>query len=138
MAGLKRHCREVHGSKLHYCPFRSCNRHTRGFARKYNLLQHQAHCHGDGVSAPQFGSSQSSQTESLEYEDELTQARRSPSEDTDRESETQGVFEATHEPLGGGDRLVRKLRDLKAKRDRINRKIATLESAQPLMGTSSS
>jgi len=35
---------------------------------------------------------------------------------------------------GMEDRLERKLRDLKAKRDRINQAIATLESARALVG----
>jgi hypothetical protein len=43
--GLDRHRREVHGSKTHCCPVALCKRHTIGFARKYNLFEHQKRCH---------------------------------------------------------------------------------------------
>jgi hypothetical protein len=43
--GLDRHKREVHGSKTYYCPITLCKRHTKGFARKYNLFEHQKRCH---------------------------------------------------------------------------------------------
>ena len=43
--GLDRHNREVHGSQAYYCPWNSCNRHIRGFARESNLFQHQQRCH---------------------------------------------------------------------------------------------
>jgi hypothetical protein len=133
-----RHCREVHGSKVHYCPFRSCNRHTRGFARKFNLLQHQEHCHGDQLLTRQRGTPGSLSTELLGHDDDLTQLGGSPSEDTERDSESQSIAEGSCAYSGGEDRLDRKLRDLKAKRDRINRAIATLESARALVGVSSS
>ena len=66
------------------------------------------------------------------------QLGQSFSEDTDRDSETQSVVEASSVNSAGEDRLERKLRVLRAKRDRINREIATLERAQELVGTSSS
>lgn len=66
------------------------------------------------------------------------QLGRSVSEDTDRGSEAQSVVETSSVNLAGEDRLERKLRVLKAKRDRINREIATLERAQELVGASSS
>ncbi|ERF72194.1 hypothetical protein EPUS_02081 [Endocarpon pusillum Z07020] len=43
--GLDRHNREVHGSQTHCCPITSCKRHVRGFARKYNLIEHLKRCH---------------------------------------------------------------------------------------------
>jgi hypothetical protein len=42
---LNRHEREVHGSPAYLCPIASCNRHTKGFNRKYNLFEHQKRCH---------------------------------------------------------------------------------------------
>lgn len=133
-AGLARHYREVHSSKVYYCPFRSCYRHKNGFARRYNLLQHQTHCHGDNPLSRLRKSSESL----LEHDDELTELGRSPSEEIDRDSETQSVVEASSAHSGAEDRLERKLRDLKAKRDRLNREIATLERAQALVGANPS
>jgi hypothetical protein len=66
------------------------------------------------------------------------QLGQSFSEDTDRDSETQSVVETSSVNSAGEDRIERKLRVLKAKRDRINRAIATLERAQELVGASSS
>lgn len=42
---LDRHRREVHGSRTYCCPFVTCKRHIQGFPRKYNLFEHQKHCH---------------------------------------------------------------------------------------------
>ncbi|CZR61531.1 uncharacterized protein PAC_11428 [Phialocephala subalpina] len=43
--GLERHEREVHGSEDYRCPLTSCKRHSRGFNRRYNLLDHMRRCH---------------------------------------------------------------------------------------------
>jgi hypothetical protein len=42
---LERHKREVHGSEAYTCPVSSCPRHKTGFARKYNLVDHQRRRH---------------------------------------------------------------------------------------------
>lgn len=53
IGGLFRHQREVHKSREgdrpfteHFCPDGSCERHTRGFPRRWNLLEHQRRIHG--------------------------------------------------------------------------------------------
>jgi hypothetical protein len=61
--GLGRHNREVHGSQTHCCPITSCNRHVRGFPRKYNLFEHQKRCHSS--QSPNFGTAIDSQTTKL-------------------------------------------------------------------------
>lgn len=43
--GLDRHKREVHGPRTYRCPITSCKGHSKGFARKYNLYEHQKRCH---------------------------------------------------------------------------------------------
>lgn len=43
---LHRHQREVHSSPgVHNCPITTCQRHTRGFSRKQNLMQHIERLH---------------------------------------------------------------------------------------------
>ncbi|KAG4411410.1 hypothetical protein IFR04_015452 [Cadophora malorum] len=47
---LTRHLREKHGSDMYYCPISTCNRHHRGFPRRFNLLAHKRRCHPDQAS----------------------------------------------------------------------------------------
>lgn len=47
---LTRHLREKHGSDKYYCPISTCNRHRRGFPRRFNLLAHKRRCHPDQAS----------------------------------------------------------------------------------------
>lgn len=53
IGGLFRHRREVHKMRdgdrplsEHFCPISTCERHTRGFPRRWNLLEHQRRIHG--------------------------------------------------------------------------------------------
>jgi hypothetical protein len=43
---LNRHQREVHGKAQYYCPIKTCERHTRGFKRRDNCINHQKRSHG--------------------------------------------------------------------------------------------
>jgi len=44
---LNRHQREVHGHAQYHCPVEACERHTRGFKRRDNCINHQKRSHGN-------------------------------------------------------------------------------------------
>jgi cell division protein FtsB len=56
-------------------------------------------------------------------------------EDVERDSEVHSVVETPNTSVSGDDKLTRKIRDLKAERDRLNQEIATLERARALLET---
>lgn len=135
-AGLTRHLREVHGTEVHYCPFVSCNRHTRGFPRKYNLFQHQKRCHGDQSIRWHGKVSNSSSIETPGHGDALTEPEQSSSGVCqDSETDTQSTVEEWGSK--GEDLIKKKLQALKARRAEtireFDRDIAALEYALSIM-----
>jgi len=57
---LKRHQRAVHGRRTMFCPVVTCKRHTKGFGRKDNWMEHLKRIHSlDSTSTPNTPQKQS-------------------------------------------------------------------------------
>jgi hypothetical protein len=123
--GLVRHVKEVHASKLHFCPISTCQRHARGFGRAYNLLDHQKRCH------PQFGG-MSAAIKSKSSGHQPNKRHRSHSqEDVDKAPSS-----AAQTTTFGSDALQDELQRLYELREEINRDIETIERASHILETS--
>jgi hypothetical protein len=144
-AGLKRHLREFHGSGVYYCPYASCKRHSRGFPRKYNLLQHQKRCHGNILETlPEESTPQSSSVRLLEYSNSLMKPRDLLEERFNSSDNQLGIGSLSQwgQDLKGEDRIWKKIQELRSIRAEINQEIdrdmETLEGALGLMSDSDS
>lgn len=121
--GWKRHLREVHGPKTHYCHFTSCKRHTRGFSRQYNFFLHQKSCHGVRINhRPQRSS--------------LSTPAEASNAGTGSETEVGSLENAVDG--NRGQELERKLRQLKAIRAEVDNDIAAIERTLGLLTEDSS
>jgi hypothetical protein len=137
-AGLTRHLREVHGTEVHYCLFVLCNRNSRGFPRKYNLIQHQKRCHSDQSTHLQRETSPSSSLDLLQGGDDIAKPGLPPIRETDRLSGTEIDCTRGESSSQVEDRVMKRLRELKILRAEIDRDIAMLEGTLGLIGENSS
>ncbi|KAE9373011.1 hypothetical protein N431DRAFT_438411 [Stipitochalara longipes BDJ] len=134
--GLDRHKREVHGSKTYRCPLTSCKGHTRGFARKYNLFEHQKRCHPGQLLTPSMVVSRNSQS--------LTKSQRACAEvarDEEEEapSPAMSFMKLTSDVAGASTvRLREKLRELLTLRAEIDGDVEALRRAMDILDDSSS
>lgn len=140
---LKRHSREVHGSEVHYCPFVSCNRHKKGFPRKYNFLAHQKRCHRDQfVTSSQQGKVPHSHAVEKAEHDRIPAGWLEQSNDEVNHESGTDTKSRRGEALIGEERLRRKLQNLKELRAEMNRDIdhdiEILEGALDIMMENSS
>lgn len=122
--GLDRHKREVHGSKIYRCPITSCKGNTKGFARKYNLFEHQKRCH-PGLPIRTSRQSAVVEREGLEEAQDRDVEASSP--------DTMGVGDV---PASGSRRLHEKIRALEALRIEIDRDIETLKRTVDILEVS--
>jgi hypothetical protein len=128
---------------VYYCPYLSCERHTRGFPRKYNLVQHQRKCHGDQQSLHTHtirgqAKASGSSLDLTEHESIYTELGSVANAEIDGESGTDITYTTGDSYPKGEDRMRHKLRFLKAQRaemvQEFDRDIATMERALSLMG----
>jgi hypothetical protein len=122
-AGLTRHIREVHQAKdIHQrftCPVKSCKRHLKGFARKYNLSDHLRRCHSGDMERS------NSRPSTLDVIDPITDERRS-SIPTGHEIQATSVTSM-------GESLTRSLIRLRSSREELEKDIQAIERTLNIM-----
>ena len=130
--GLDRHKREVHGSTTYCCPVTSCKRNIKGFARKYNLLEHQKRCHPGKLPNTQPALIQRSRNHaSLDREG----PEGSQCSDGEVSSSEMTIIEGVARTSGG--RLREELERLYMRRVKLDSDIATLKRTLDILGESS-
>jgi len=119
---LNRHFREVHGQAQYHCPVKICERHTRGFKRRDNCINHQKRSHGN-LQPPTKGQGD----DALSPGQHSTQMNYDDDTASSNESEEQGT-----EDLGskGSETLLEKMEILKAllrKKKKVEAEIARVK-----------
>ncbi|CZR69522.1 uncharacterized protein PAC_19422 [Phialocephala subalpina] len=130
--GLERHKREVHGPKTYRCPITSCKGHTKGFARKYNLFEHQKRCHPGQLSHAAVAVIRTSDSQINTASEGMEETRDG---DEDASSPEMMVMADSGASDGGG--LRGKLKELYRMRAELDRDIEILEKAAGIPGDKS-
>jgi hypothetical protein len=131
--GLDRHTREVHGSKTYCCPVALCKRNTIGFARKYNLFEHQKRCHPGQSLSTTLALNQKSQS-LASFDREGTEGGRC----SDGEASPPEITIIGDVARTGGRRLREELERLCALRAELDSDIAALKRTLDIFGDASS